>query len=128
MVLFEFLEVFKGVFYSKLPQRSRHYVGVPMFWQVWLYQKIRQHQNHFGTSRSSPPRSREGSLYKGKDMYVFEVQFQGVRLVIRHKGCCFVLFVWSLGNMKEVFNIRQRVRKEDLGNGEEIQRTLEMIG
>ena len=32
--------------------------------------------NHFGISGSSPPRSREGSLYKGKEIYIFEVQFK----------------------------------------------------
>ena len=31
--------------------------------------------NHFGISRSSPPRSREGSFDKGKEIYIFEVQF-----------------------------------------------------
>ena len=78
-------------------------VGVLMFWQVWLYQKIRQHQNHFGTLGYIPPGSREGYLYKGKDIYVFEVQFQGIRLVIRHK-VCFVLFVclvvWKHGGVQ----------------------------
>ena len=83
MVFFELLEVFKGVLLLKVPQWSRHYVGVPMFWQVWLYQKIRQHQNQFGTSLSSPPGSTEGSLYKGKDICIFEAQFKDIRLVIK---------------------------------------------
>ena len=38
-------------------------VGVPMFWPDWQAQKMRQHQNHFQTSGSSPLGSREGSLY-----------------------------------------------------------------
>ena len=25
-----------------------HAIGVPMFWQIWKYQKIRQHQSTFG--------------------------------------------------------------------------------
>ena len=44
------------------PQWSRHYVGVPMFWYIWQYQKMRQHQNHFEALGSSPPGPGEGSL------------------------------------------------------------------
>ena len=43
-------------------------VGVPMFWPDWQDQKMRQHQNHFQTSGSSPPGSKEGSLCMSKGL------------------------------------------------------------
>ena len=58
---FECLRMFK-VKCTQLPQRSRHYVGVPMFWPDWQDQKMRQHQNHFRALGSSPPRLGEGSI------------------------------------------------------------------
>ena len=77
-----------------------------MFSQVWQYQKMRQHQKHFHTSGSSPPGSREGSLYKGKGINVFGVQFEDIRLFIGTRFDFNCLFAWFLGNMKEAFNVR----------------------
>ena len=31
------------------PQRSRHYVVVPVIWQIWQYQMTRQHQTTLGS-------------------------------------------------------------------------------
>ena len=75
MVFFESLRCLK-VCFTQSPQWSRHYVGVPMFWQVWQYQKMRQHQNRFQTSGSSPSGSRAGSLYKVNEICIFEFRFK----------------------------------------------------
>ena len=58
---FECLRMFK-VKCTQVPQWSRHYVGVPMFWLDWQDQKMRQHHYHFGALGSSLAGPGEGSL------------------------------------------------------------------
>ena len=64
-------------------------VGVPMFWPDWQEQKMRQHQNHFQTSGSSPPRSREGSLCMSKGFMSMRLKCYDFRLVIKLGVCLF---------------------------------------
>ena len=68
------------------PQRSRHYVGVLVFWLDWQDQKTGQHHNHFGILGSSPLGSGEGSLHKRQRMIYLWSSKWGIRLGMKHKG------------------------------------------
>ena len=44
-----------------------------------------EHLNHFGILGSSPPESREGSLYKCKYLFIFKAYKCDIRLVMKNK-------------------------------------------
>ena len=101
-------------------------VGVPMFWPDWKDQKMRQHQNHFQTSGSSPPRSREGSLYDFQRYMSLKLQFKMLGQ-LQARGCLFD-FCLVVGNQERRVQYKTWVRKEYLGKGGMIQRTSRPLG
>ena len=91
---------------TQIPQRSRHYVGVPMFWPGWQDQKMRQHRTTFrpyDLALLEPERD----LSMIVKVYVFEALSYDFRLVIGTWFVCLIVYVRLLGIRKEGSNIRQ---------------------
>ena len=81
-------------------------VGVPMFWQGWQYQKMRQHRTTFGPQDLAllgPKRdlSMIVKLYLSLNLECYDA-----RLVMGLGVCLFDCFVWLLVIRKEGFSIR----------------------
>ena len=109
LVQFIFSYIFLKANISKCEHESG--VGVPMFWPDWQDQKMRQHQNHIQTSGSSPPGSREGSLYMGKGCMYLKLCVWDVRLVIGTRFVC-LIFCLVVGNQKGRVQYKTRMRKK----------------